>query len=113
MSDTPEKDQEPQTETPQTEETSQDAQASGPFPEPTLTMLASSLYLQGMISLGLYPSPVTGKTEVSIHQAKHTIDMLDLIQRKTEGNRTDDESADLERMLHEMQMAYVSVSQKS
>ena len=79
------------------------------LPPPSLTFLANSLYLQAAISLGLLPNPLTGKSEPSFAQAKHTIDMLDILQQKTEGNRTPDETEIIEEMLHQLRMAYVSV----
>jgi hypothetical protein len=82
------------------------------LPPPTLTFLASSLYLQGAIALGLLPNPVSEKAGVQPNQARHAIDMLTMLQQKTEGNRTTDESEEIEYMLHQLRMAYVSVTQK-
>ncbi len=69
--------------------------------------LVSTLYLQGAIALGLLPNPVTNKADVQLDQAKHAIDMLAMLQQKTEGNRTPEESQDLEAALHELRLAYV------
>jgi len=82
-----------------------------PLPPPTLSVLLSSLYLQGMIALGLLPNPVTGKAEASFDQARHTIDMLAMLQEKTQGNRTAEESDELEHVLHELRMAFVTLKQ--
>jgi hypothetical protein len=81
------------------------------LPPPSLTLLANSLYLQAAISLGLLPNPLSGKSEPSLAQAKHTIDMLDILQQKTEGNRTPDESEIIDEMLHQLRMAFVSVQE--
>ena len=96
-------------------ESADDAQAespAGPLPPPDLTFLSSSLYLQGMISLGLLPNPATDKPEPHLPQARHTIDMLQMLQEKTEGNRTPEETEEFDRILHELRMAYVAVQQK-
>ena len=85
--------------------------ASGPLPPPNLTVLASSLYLQGMVTLGLLPSPGSDQPEVHLDQAKHTVDTLQMLQEKTEGNRTPDESKEIDRMLHELRLAYLEVHQ--
>jgi hypothetical protein len=87
--------------------------AAGPLPPPSLNVLASSLYLQGMISLGLLPSPGSDKPELHLDHAKHTIDTLEMLQQKTEGNRTPDESREMDRMLHEMRLAFVEVQAKA
>jgi hypothetical protein len=84
-----------------------------PLPPPTLTFLAGSLYLQGMMALGLLPSPGSDKPEVHLGAAKHTIDTLQMLEEKTEGNRTEEESGEFERILHEMRLAYVSVQQQA
>ncbi len=79
------------------------------FPPANLTYLASSLAFQATMCLGLMPDPVSGKPEKNVPQAKHLIDMLDVLQQKTEGNRTPEESEDIEAMLHQLRMAYVQV----
>jgi hypothetical protein len=84
---------------------------AGPLPPPTLTVLASSLYLQGMVALGLLPSPGSDAPEVHLDYAKHAVDTLEMLQEKTAGNRTPEETREIERMLHEMRLAYVEVRQ--
>jgi len=82
--------------------------ARAPLPPANLTFLVSTLYLQGAIALGLLPSPVTKKVEVQLEQAKHSIDLLTVLQQKTEGNRTAQESDELEAALHELRLTYVN-----
>jgi hypothetical protein len=93
----------------QTEPKSESAE---PLPPPTLTFLASTLYLQGAIALGLLPNPVSEKAGLQPDQARHAIDLLTVLQQKTEGNRTPDETEEIEFMLHQLRMAYVTVTQK-
>ena len=94
-------------------EESSDAEPSdeqqSPLPPASLSFLIGTMYMQGTIALGILPSPVTNKQEFRPEQAKHTIDMLAVLQEKTEGNRTVEESAELEAVLHELRMAYVAV----
>ena len=78
-----------------------------PLPPASLTYLATTLYFQAMTSLGLMPDPATGKAEKTLPLAKHFIDMLEVVQEKTEGNRTPEETDDLESMLHQLRLAYV------
>jgi hypothetical protein len=87
--------------------------ARGPLPPPDLTFLVSTLYLQGAMALGLLPNPVTKKADVRIDQAKHAIDLLTMLQQKTEGNRTPDESDDLEAALHELRLTFVGVNEQT
>ena len=88
------------------------APARGPLPPASLTFLVSTLYLQGAIALGLPPNPVAGRADVQLDQAKHAVDMLAMLQQKTEGNRTPEESEELEAALHELRLAYVAVQEK-
>jgi len=83
----------------------------GPLPPPTLTVLASSLYLQGLISLGLVPTPGAESPEVNLEHAKHAIDTLQMLEEKTKGNRTPEEDKEMDEMLHQMRMAFVQVQQ--
>jgi hypothetical protein len=80
---------------------------SVPLPPASLTYLVTTLYFQAMTSLGLMPDPATGKAEKMLPLAKHFIDLLEILQQKTEGNRSLEETQDLEAMLHQLRMAYV------
>ena len=84
----------------------------GPLPPPDLTFLAGSLYLQGLVSLGLLPHPASDKPEVHLEQAKHTIDTLQMLHEKTEGNRTAEETNEIDTMIHELRLSYVGVQQQ-
>jgi hypothetical protein len=85
------------------------ARPKGPLPPPTLTLLATSLGMQAMIAMGVIPSPVDNKPNVDLDQAKHLIDTIDMLWQKSEGNRTADETATLDGLLHELRMAYVTL----
>jgi hypothetical protein len=87
------------------------AGASVPLPPANLTFLVSTLYLQGAIALGLMPNPVTNKSEVRLEQAKHSIDLLAMLQVKTQGNRTPEESDEFDAALHQLRLAFVSASE--
>jgi hypothetical protein len=77
------------------------------MPPASLTFLCTTIATQAMISLGQVPNPITGKIEQRMKQAKHYIDMLAVLDEKTTGNRTTDESALLSEILHQLRMAYV------
>jgi hypothetical protein len=63
--------------------------------------------------LGRIPNPQSGKTEVRLDMAKLFIDRLELIQDKTRGNLSNEESEMLRSVLADLQLAYVQVSQGS
>src|SRR6187200_1662730 len=59
--------------------------------------------------LGQIPNPQTGKGEVKLEVAKMFIDQLAMIQEKTRGNLSNEESAVLRNTLSNLQLAYVEV----
>ena len=82
-----------------------------PLPPPSLGYLATSLATQAMMSLGLIPHPGSEKSEARPQEAQHLIDTIAMLQEKTEGNRTPEESAMFDSFLHELRMAYVTNQQ--
>ena len=78
------------------------------LPPASLPVLYSTLATQAMMHLGQIPSPSTGKAEVQPKLAEHFIDMLQVLEEKTEGNRTPEETTMLTNLLHELRKAYVS-----
>src|SRR6266704_3528564 len=63
--------------------------------------------------LGQIPNPQTGQGEVNLELAKMFIDQLAMIQEKTRGNLTSEESTVLRNALSNLQMVYVEVAQKA
>jgi hypothetical protein len=60
--------------------------------------------------LGQIPNPQTGKGEVNLEVAKMFIDQLAMIQEKTRGNLTSEESTVLRNALSNLQLSYVEVA---
>ncbi|MGO8750307.1 MAG: DUF1844 domain-containing protein [Thermoguttaceae bacterium] len=86
-------------------------QRRGPLPPPSLELLATSLAMQATAAMGLVPNPLTGRTEADLEQAKHVIDTIALLSDKTEGNRTAEETAVLDELLHQLRLSYVMAAQ--
>ncbi len=78
---------------------------------PLFTMLVTMFSTQAMVSLGVVPSPESGKPEPNLPLAKHFIDLLGVLQEKTRRNLTGHESNLLEGSLHELRMAYIELSE--
>lgn len=85
--------------------------APGGAPHADLTSLLVMLYGDAMANLGQAPDPVSGRPHVDLDQARFAIDLLAMLQDKTQGNRTADESAVLEEMLASLRMGFVRLSQ--
>ena len=79
-----------------------------PLPPADFTTIVSMLATQAMLNLGTLPNPMTGKTDLNLSQAKHAIDLVEVLQEKTKGNCNPQEEAMLQNLLHELRMAYVA-----
>ena len=66
----------------------------------------SALYHMGMV-----PDPETGKpAEPNLPVARQTIDTLEMLQTKTQGNLSDEESTLIKGLLTELRMHYVEAT---
>ena len=90
-------------------ETTENLQADDQIPPASLTFLISTMASQVMASLGQFPDPIEGKPVVHLDFARHYIDMLGVLQEKTTGNRSEEESSLLEDAVHQLRMLYVEV----
>ena len=62
--------------------------------------------------LGQIPNPKTGQGEVNLDLARMFIDQLAMIQEKTRGNLTSEETKVLSNALSNLQMAYVELARE-
>lgn len=83
-----------------------DATQGGPI---GFTDLVQVLASQALMYMGAVPDPQTGKAMVSPPMAKAHIDMLGVIEDKTKGNLSDEESKLLTGILYELRMQYVEL----
>jgi Domain of unknown function (DUF1844) len=60
--------------------------------------------------LGQIPNPKTGEPETNLDLARMFIDQLEMIQEKTRGNLTNEETTVLRNTLSNLQMAFVEAS---
>jgi Domain of unknown function (DUF1844) len=70
--------------------------------------LIMSLASNAAASLGMMPHPVTGETGVDLATAKHWVDVLGMLELKTQGNLDSQEAQMLESLLADLRMQYVS-----
>ncbi len=71
--------------------------------------LATSAYMH----LGLVPGPDGKPSETNLPLAQQTIDILGMLETKTQGNRTAQENALMDQLLSELRMRYVEVKKQS
>ncbi|HXT64344.1 MAG TPA: DUF1844 domain-containing protein [Pyrinomonadaceae bacterium] len=89
------------------------SRASGrdPLDDPaSFVSLIMSLASNAAASLGMMPHPVTGETGVDLKTAKHWIDVLGMLEKKTAGNLDAQEEQIVEGLLSDLRMQYVSFS---
>ncbi|SMP70533.1 protein of unknown function [Neorhodopirellula lusitana] len=79
------------------------------LPPASFEVLISMLFTQAISALGQMPGPDGGQTKVDKPMAKHTIDTLEMLETKTKGNLSDQESKMLTEALHALRMTYVGV----
>jgi hypothetical protein len=83
-----------------------------PLPEANFPGLISMLATQVFFALGLISTDQNKGAEPDLEMAKFNIDMLGVLEEKSKGNLSDDESKMLNDTLQQLRMAFVQVSQK-
>lgn len=80
------------------------------LPEIDFTTFIASLSTSAMLHLGLIPDPDTKQPQVNLPLAKQTIDILGMLQAKTQGNLEENEATVLQRLLYDLRMRYLEAS---
>ncbi|MBN2798306.1 MAG: DUF1844 domain-containing protein [Deltaproteobacteria bacterium] len=66
-----------------------------------------SLASSGLVALGEQPDPSAKIHRANLAMARHTIDVLGVIEEKTKGNLNKDEAHLLETLTYELRMKYL------
>ena len=74
--------------------------------DPLFGQFVSSLAMQALMGLGEMPNPVTRLAQEDLEQARSMIDMLGMLQKKTQGNLNTEEAAFIDGVLYELRMKY-------
>ena len=75
--------------------------------------LVSYLGTTAMFQLGMMAGPGGERIPADLTSAHHTIDMLEVIERKTRGNLTPDEGRLLEDVLYELRIAFIEAEKRA
>ncbi len=78
--------------------------------EASFSTLLYSLGSAAAMSLGLVPNPHSNTTEVELTVAQFNIDMLEVLEQKTAGNLSSEESQFLKHLLSDLRVKYVDVA---
>jgi len=71
-----------------------------------------SLFSSALIQLGDMADPITGNMDPNLIAAKQTIDIINIIREKTEGNLSEEESKLLENASAELKWKYLDAVKK-
>lgn len=74
--------------------------------------LVLSLHSAAMQQMGKLKNPMTDTIERDLRQAEMSIDMLDMVKKKTEGNLSEEENKFLTQMLNELKMNFMDEKNK-
>ena len=94
--------------------TESQSEPRGPYEDdsPGFETLVSYLSTTAMFQLGLIPGPSGERIPADMPSAKRTVDLLEVLQEKTQGNLTPSESRLLEEALYELRMGFVAVQKR-
>lgn len=85
------------------------------FPKIDLTTFFLSISSAAFMALGIVPPGIKvdeNESKVDLEMARQNIDLLELIQEKTRGNRTPEEDRLVEQLLFETRMCFVEVEKR-
>lgn len=85
-----------------------DGGTQSPPPPLTFSSFVIGLATQALMFLGAAPDPRGGEAKKSPAEAAAIISIIEMLQAKTSGNLTEDESKLVEEVLYELRMRYVN-----
>jgi len=78
------------------------------FPEAEFLSFISGLAAQTLMQLGEIENPLEKKKAVNLQAARYSIDLIAMLQEKTEGNLTDEEKSYLGAVLNDLRLRFVA-----
>ena len=88
------------------------APAEGEYdlPPASFSSLLQEFSTRALVSLGMIQNPFSGEAQVDLKAAAYSIDMLAILQEKTEGNLEENESTYLGQLIAQLREAFLKVS---
>lgn len=83
------------------------SEAQAPLPEVNFPTFIISLNASALVHLGAIEDPASGKKVKNLPMAKQTIDILSMLEKKTQGNLTNEEENILKNILYDLRILYV------
>ena len=82
-------------------------EGEGELPPANFRTLVATLASQAMMGLGAYGDPQSGRVVIDVAGAQFAIDLLGVIEEKTKGNLTPEESEELKEVLAHLRARFV------
>ncbi len=92
---------------------SSESQSFTPLPEINFSTFILSLSTSALMHLGELPNPETNQVDKNLSLAKQTIDLIDMLKQKTEGNLEEDETQLITNLLYDLKLKYVAAIKKT
>lgn len=80
------------------------------LPDANFESLVSTMTTQALFAMGAIPDPQTGQRMAHLDLARHHIDMLAVLEEKTKGNLSKEETDMLATTLYELRNRYVQLT---
>jgi hypothetical protein len=90
-----------------------DAKSSEEAEPVAFTSFIMSLATQVLVQLGEMPPPQGMEIPIDLESARQTIDIMAMLQRRTKGNLSPDETRFMEEVLHSLRMSFINAKKKS
>ncbi|MCX5658823.1 MAG: DUF1844 domain-containing protein [Planctomycetota bacterium] len=86
------------------------APGAGGMPAASFETLINTMATQALFAMGAIPDPRTGQRMQHLDLARHHIDMLTVIEQKTKGNLTEEETTTLSTVIYELRTRYIQMA---
>lgn len=80
------------------------------LPPASFPSLLQEFSTRALVSLGMIQNPFSGESQVDLRAAAYSIDMLAILQEKTEGNLEEAEGVYLGQLIAQLREAFLKVS---
>lgn len=95
------------------EETESTPASNMPLPGGDFRLFLAKLQIQALFALGIIENPITKKTDMNLPHAQTLIDDLLMLREKTQGNLEQDEAAQLNKIISDLQWQFVEKSKSA
>ena len=80
---------------------------SAGMPKMTFATFIISLNHSALVHMGMVEDPTNGTKAKNLELAKQTIDVIAMLEEKTKGNLTEEETMMIKSLLYDLRMVYV------